>query len=220
MTRDDSIGDRSGAILNEAWRLISGSPFTVAGYLAVMVGFAMVADMRPQDRAFELGLSLVDFGALFVLTMQLIQNGIEGGRRGRRGIFAYLGLTLLSGLGIVIGFVLLVLPGLILLARWSAAYGYLLGDGEGVTSALEESWDATTGHTVPVMLAFLASILLTISGITAAYFLSDEFDMITPVGSLLSNALMYGGSALSTAIGLAVFSLLARQDVAVAEVFE
>ncbi len=41
---------------------------------------------------------------------------------------------------------LLLVPGFIMLVRWSAASGFVIGAGEGVTASLGASWNATRGH--------------------------------------------------------------------------
>ena len=84
-----------------------------------------------------LGLVLYVVAAFFLLRQMLEQIG----RPARGGnLLSYVAMSVLAMIGLMIGFVLLVIPGLILLVRWSAANGFLLSGDKGITGALGTSW--------------------------------------------------------------------------------
>ena len=89
-----------------------------------------------------LGLVLYVVAAFFLLRQMLEQIGrpVRGGN-----LLSYLAMSVLAMIGLMIGFVLLVIPALILLVRWSAANGFLLSGDKGITGALGASWEATGG---------------------------------------------------------------------------
>lgn len=60
-----------------------------------------------------------------------------------RHLFPLLGLAILSGLAIGLGFLLLIVPGVILMLMWYVAAPALVIEGTGVTGALERSADLT-----------------------------------------------------------------------------
>ena len=74
-----------------------------------------------------------------------------------------LGLGILVGLGTALGFLLLIVPGLILMVMWSVALPARIHDGPGVTAAMQTSADLTKGVRWPVFgLMIVAGILLTV----------------------------------------------------------
>ena len=139
---------------------------------------------------------------------------------GSRGFGTYFGLSFLTGIAIGAGFLLLIVPGLYLWARWAPAYGFALAEDMDVSTAMGESWDATRGHVVPILLAMLVPAAVSMAGALAFLLVVDEYAAVSWPLALGGNALVYLGSVLSTAVGLAVFSLLARSGGAKAEVFE
>ena len=154
-----------------------------------------------------------------IVKSPVVTRGVEGGRKGNRGALTYIGISILSGLAIILGVVALIVPGLILSARWSPVYGYALGEGQGVTDAMSESWEATRGHTLPILLALLVPIAFTICGLGLMVMSGEDIDRMSWSTAIAINGFVYLGSALGIAVGLSVFSLLARQGSDAAEVF-
>lgn len=220
MNRDDSVGNRCSEILQEALRLLAEAPAAFLIYLLVMVGAGALVDVYSAGPGALFGLNAAGIFADFGLTMAIVTTSVRGGRRGRRGALTYLGILILSGLAYSLGLLLLVVPGLILWARWSPVYGYALGDGRGVIEAMGESWEATRGHTLPILLALLLPFALPICVAIVMLAARDEVQRVPLVTAIFTNGLIYLGAAVGIAVGLAVFSLLARQDSEVAEVFE
>jgi hypothetical protein len=84
----------------------------------------------------------------FVLREMLRRDGVSD----CAGNFApYLRTSLLSALGIVIGFILLIVPGLVLLARWSLGPPLAMVRDIRATDALQESWNITRGCFWPLL---------------------------------------------------------------------
>lgn len=61
-----------------------------------------------------------------------------------------LGLGMLVGLGTGLGYILLIVPGIILAVMWSAATGALVVEGRGIFDSLQRSRDLTRGYRWPI----------------------------------------------------------------------
>jgi len=72
----------------------------------------------------------------------------------------FLLLCLLTFLGVLIGLILLVVPGFILLSRWSLAPFALYGEGLGPVAALKRSWKLTKKHNWEMLGATFAQVLV------------------------------------------------------------
>ncbi|MEL7719375.1 hypothetical protein AAG604_05160 [Citromicrobium bathyomarinum] len=172
-----------------------------------------------------LGLVLYVVAAFFLLRQMLEQIG----RPARGGnLLRYVVMSVLAMIGLMIGFVLLVIPGLILLVRWSAANGFLLSGAKGITGALGASWEATgrrgwsifgAGLVLWIGLAVLSSIVV---GIVAAtgFTASGGFSPLFGVAMTVSGLIEAFNNAASFAFSIAVFHLVAPADTSVADVFE
>ena len=220
MDQTTTAAEQAGAILREAVRLITASPLAVLLYLALLIGAGTLVDTRNLGSGADFAMLVVDIGATFALTMILIVEGVPGGRQGGNGFGTYFGLSFLTGFAIGLGLLALVVPGLYLWARWAPAYGYALAEGMDVSTAMSASWEATRGRTFPILFAMLVPFAVTIAGTLIFLLLIDQVGTVEWPLSLGANGLVYLGSALSTAVGLATFSLLARRGGPIAEVFE
>jgi len=70
-------------------------------------------------------------------------------------------------LGVLLGMVLLIVPGIILSLGWSLAITALVDKNLGPIEALKESWRLTTGHKGDIFLLGLLLLLVTIAGVCA-----------------------------------------------------
>ena len=62
-----------------------------------------------------------------------------------------IGVLLISQIGILLGLLLLVVPGVIAFVRWSMVVPIVLSDRRGSGAALTESWNRTKGHFWPIL---------------------------------------------------------------------
>ncbi len=103
---------------------------------------------------------------------------------------AFLGLEILLLLGIVFGLMALLVPALIMMARWSLARQILLVEGTSVSSAIGQSWDRTSGNTIPLLLCFLPVFLLAVPELLLRF-----LGTTAGAGSIMMSALLSGLSA-------------------------
>lgn len=79
----------------------------------------------------------------------------------------YLGMNILFIVGLVIGFILLIVPGIILAIGWSFAPYLVIEQGAGPVDALKRSWELTKGNRWTLFLLGLAFIGINILGFCA-----------------------------------------------------
>ena len=214
MNADDSVGRRLGQMMDESVRLARAAWSTVALYVAAMTAMGAVVDQLPDVGAGSLISAVVSIGLGFVLTVNLLRGGGLAPAGLAAGFGSYFGLSLLSSLGMVLGLLLLVIPGLVLFVRWAPAYGYVLVDGDRVTEGLGKSWAQTGVHFWPLALALLPPVALNL-GAGAVYLLAtDEQGMISVPVSVLANGAMSAAGAAITVVGIAGYALLRNHAVA------
>lgn len=131
----------------------------------------------------ERGGSLIDNIATFVagfflLRHMLRETGLLAPGHVGGGFGAYFGVSLLSNIACALGFVLLIVPGLILAARWSIAALIAIAEDQSATGAMRASWDATRASQWQIVLAYIVYFLL-----------------------LLIAGAMVGGAAVATTLG-------------------
>jgi hypothetical protein len=129
----------------------------------------VVSDLYP-DFAAPLGFATLLASLLFQYEISLgllVHYGlVDGG--GRRRMWALLGLNILSGLGILLGLILLIIPGAYLMVRWSAAAPALIAEDAGVTESLSRSNEAVEGRFWHVFAALLVVWTPSVAAVLAA----------------------------------------------------
>ncbi|MEM7700801.1 MAG: hypothetical protein AAF251_02580 [Pseudomonadota bacterium] len=173
-------------------------------------------------------MNFVGIGLNFMLLYTLMRESDLLGGGPRTGIASFFGLSLIHSLGVLIGLVLVVLPGIYLMARWLPAFGRLLVSDEGVVRALGWSWDETSGQLSPLLLALSAPI--SVIGLSlAAIFLPITLVEIYPnwpwetiglVALLTSNVGLSIGLAWYTVLGVSVYACLRDAPDEAVEAFE
>jgi hypothetical protein len=112
----------------------------------------------------------------------------------RRRLWALLGLNIITGLGIMLGLVLLVLPGLYAIVRWSVSVPALIAEEAGVIESISRSGEEIAGRFWPVA----GTMLLTWSVIVAgAVFVTavpaDYTSLASALGNLVVNLALVAG---------------------------
>ena len=182
----------------------------------VSMGFSIDATDTSTSGLFDLLASLVSLVLGYMLVKQyLARQGllrVEGNR-----FWLYLGMIILTMIGLVIGFLLLIVPGVILMVRWSASTGYLLGKGDGVVDSLSASWRATKGHGWSIFLAgllLIVAVFIVLGGLSAAL-----LEVSATAGGIVTAFLEAATNGILLAFGVAVYKLVADDSTGLDEVF-
>ncbi|MDG2527827.1 glycerophosphoryl diester phosphodiesterase membrane domain-containing protein [Caulobacter endophyticus] len=116
---------------------------------------------------------------------------------GLRVLLPLIGLAIVSALGIWLGFLLLIVPGIIVSIMWSVAAPSLVVEKKGVFASLQRSRDLTRGHRWAIFGLFIVYMILSLilSVVTQA--------IGAPLGVASGN--MFGIQGLNMSAGLIVF---------------
>ncbi|MEL6686978.1 MAG: glycerophosphoryl diester phosphodiesterase membrane domain-containing protein [Pseudomonadota bacterium] len=134
---------------------------------------------------------------------------------GLKYIFPLLGISILMGLGIFLGMILLIIPGLILWMGWAVSVPVLIVENRGVTGSMSRSWDLTRGFKWWILLLFL--ILTIIGAVIGAVlgFLSVPLSAaLAGAGEGLRTALIV--NALASSVAQAISAMITASGVAAA----
>lgn len=88
---------------------------------------------------------LITFVQVWITREAFEQVGVAPALPVANSLSVYL-LGLLIGLGILLGLVLVILPGLYVFARWYLASALLVRDGGGRRAAMQRSWEMLAAH--------------------------------------------------------------------------
>lgn len=178
--------ESAGYLLGETAHLLRVNAGLALPAFGTMTALGMVPDLYP-DFASVTGLGSIAVSLFFqyeISSALLVHYDLLDTRDRRRRIWALLGLNLLSGIGILFGLVLLILPGVYLFVRWSAAVPALIAEDCGVSDSLSESGEVVQGRFWHVLGALLVVWTPLAAGAIASG-LVPEGDLL--IGSLVTN---------------------------------
>lgn len=211
------IGIEAGALLRETLQLMAENGWRVVLSLLLLTGLGVFADvgidLRDQ-RSADLTISVVSVGLQTWLTIALLKA--HGQRNSSRGVGTVCFIGLLSGLGILLGLALFVVPGLILLVRWSMSVPYALAEDVSATDALAASFDETRGAFWPLLGILL--VCYAPLGLAIGSSLLLEPARVTVISSVLVNLLINLGLLAGWHAAVAIY-LAKRGNSDLAELF-
>ena len=134
--------------------------------------------------------------------------------RARPHIWRLLGAGLLAGIGIAIGLILLIVPGLILLTWWSLIIPLIVLEGVPVMDSFGRSRELVRGHgwTVFGVLIVAGLLLIAASIVISLIFVWLPGEFRTYISSVVSNTLLIPFGAIAVTL---MYYKLARADVGV-----
>jgi hypothetical protein len=139
-------------------------------------------------------------------------------RRHRYGAMFIAGL--LGGLGTLVGFVLLIVPGLFLIAAWSVTTPFIVIEDKSGTAALGASWRATAASRVSIMLVVLLGIALLGVGFAGLFlFTGLSENALGVAGTIYVNLLATAVTVAGWVLAVAVYRLVVPYSGGFREVF-
>ncbi len=161
------------------WRTVREYPLFLVGTMLVAIGVPSLIDWG-SDVALEegwpqFGLGLIEIAVSATLSLGLAKIYLRF-RDGERPVFEnlfdglahfhkYLGASIIVFFAVLMGLILLVVPGVIFLIRlWFL--GFVIVDTKaGPLQAIQESWDISRGHTFDLFLLFLLLCAVNLLGL-------------------------------------------------------
>jgi uncharacterized membrane protein len=134
----DSHDAASASVEGSAWKLV-----------AFIIG--MIVN--------TIGLAVILYGAFQVMRGRALIVG-EAVRRGLARFWPILGLSILVTLGLVVGFILLIVPCFILAVRWSVALPACVVENLGPLAAMRRSAELTRGHRWKIFGVFILIVVI------------------------------------------------------------
>ena len=195
---------------------------TVLAYIVVTTALYSAADILMVEDGVYFLISIVGWALGYLLLRYLMRASAAPGEAPLSGFFGYFALGLVSGVVIIAGLILLIIPGLYLILRWLPAYARLYVHGNGVVPALRWSWQETRALQKPLALAliwpllFLALSLLGFFAVEIGWIASGESasqavsssDIVLVVVNLLSGV----SAAWTQVLGIAVYRMIERGE--------
>jgi fumarate reductase subunit D len=176
---------RIGPIFTRSWSIYAAN-FLMFTLVAVVAGlpnqlggdFESSAGVAQSIIAFIISVILYFVGQAVILyaAFQAMRGRdvIIGDAIGRAfsRFLSLLGISILVGLGVAIGFMLLIVPGIILALRWAVAVPACVVENKGPLESMRRSAELTKGHRwkifgIWVLIAIVAIIILIIVGVLA-----------------------------------------------------
>jgi len=164
-------------VLTEAWALYRrfAGHFLLISFVIYLITSVLVALLSLAGIVgFVLG-AIISFAATYVLQASLIK-AVQDVRDGRVDldltgtvqaalpyVLPVIGASILAGIGIVIGLILLIVPGLILLTFWSLIIPFIVIAGSGVFEAFGQSMRTVRGYAWRVFGTYVLVFLILIA---------------------------------------------------------
>lgn len=205
------------AVLGDAlsvYRRLFRRSVVVAGLVFTVVGLADgLAGVHPTEATLLVSVVLALMGNLLVqgALVEVVRDLHEGRPPSRPGAYydrtrgrlgTLLGVTVVYGVGVGIGLLLIVLPGLILLARWSLVVPLVMIERLGWRDAFARSSELVRGQTGRVLVIVVVAGLVTGVAntlITLAFAFLPEF-WAAWIGGTIAGALTVPYEALTLTV--------------------
>lgn len=181
------------AVIAEQWRFLLVLLF---GMTLVFSALELLAPGATNFTGFVIGVVLG-----YEANARALADWQTGATR-RRRYGTYFVVSLLTVVGALAGFLILVLPGLYLMARWSVASALVVAEDMSVSEALGASWRITQGSVWPItgaVLAFLFPVAVVIAVVSQSG-LAVTSPLGIGTGNFISSLFSVGGWVLYPAI--------------------
>lgn len=178
---------------------------------AAIAAFYCALDFLVADGVSAAASLLVMVFAQYAFLERVLADRLPEARPPRR--YAALFVSgLLGGLGIFAGLICLIIPGLVLLAGWSAASPFVVVAGKSGAESLTASWRATRDVRLPLALLLGGFWAVILAGVFALVYWSEPAETSSVAEIVAANALTSVSSVGGWLIGAAIFRLAAPRQ--------
>ena len=215
----DEPAMRAGEIIERTLGLIRDNAVPVAIATVALAALGTASDHYNPEAYFSLPLSIAAAIAQYwIIRQAMAREGLLAADLSG-AVGAYVGVSILSSLGITLGLLLLIVPGVLLLLRWAPAVPLVLGvERLRAGEALSESWKRTTGHWMAIGAAYVLT-LIPLGGAILAY-AWEVYELPEQLAALgVANILLSFWEISTWLLGLAVYQGFVRRDDELEEVF-
>ena len=164
-------------VLTEAWALYRrfAGHFLLISFVIYLITAILVALLSLIGVVGAILGAIISFVAAYVLQASLVK-AVQDVRDGRVDLdltetvqaaipflLPVIGASILAGIGIAIGFILLIVPGLILLTYWCLIVPFIVLGGSGVFESFGNSWRTVRGYAWRVFGTYVLVFLILIA---------------------------------------------------------
>lgn len=205
-----------GEVINEVFSLYGRNLLAVIGSaIAVFVVVGVATGLLESEGGIVLGviaaiIQLAGHALYTGFVVRLVQDVRDGRRDHTVGdlfsatapsIGALIAFGILFGIGVGIGLVLLIIPGLILLTMWSVGAPAIVVEGAGAFHAFGRSWQLVRGEAWSVFWTLVVVLLIVIAvGVALGAIATAISDGATVVAAVISNVLTAPVFALAVSV--------------------
>ena len=208
---------------NETFVLADRIKGVLIGCVAGLIAIATATDVAGYADAAILPLTIIGVFAQTLIATAALRVGLSAEAQAAiRPQFARVfGIGFVSGLGILLGGLFALIPGIFLLLRWWVAVPVALDRDLGLSEAMRESWRLTAPHWAPILGLFLGLLAMLVIPMVALFYAGafDEEPMSLSM-SLLVNLFTYGVTNLGTISSVAVYRTIDQSVPDLRSVFE
>jgi uncharacterized membrane protein len=166
-----------GAVLSHAWELFKKNPWMLIGVLLITFIVSTISSSLFAPRGEGGLLSIVDFFVQILISLSLMSFFLKAYENVEQvkimdawnpnQYLAYLGISLLLGIIMVVGYILLIVPGVIATVMFLAAPYLVVDKKMGPIEALKESKKLTEGKRMQLFYFVLAILGINLLGTLA-----------------------------------------------------
>jgi hypothetical protein len=208
-----------GSMLRRTLDLMRATPLVCIGAICAAAVCGVIYDYSTLTRPDSFGgVNLIYWFALLLVQILVTHAALVSapwqlvaGRSFPIGLI--FGANLVSGLAILLGFVLLVLPGIFISARYYLVAPILMTEDTTIMGSLRKSWDVTERHWLSIAILFVGMFILIMSPVALTWDMTtlsfaDEGWTWPRLG--LGNLLAGIGTVTSYYLAVAAFDLIVR----------
>jgi hypothetical protein len=192
-----------GLILNRTLDLLRLNGLRAAFAMALLTSLGISMDLGWVTNAGAgFLINAAALGLQFWVTAAVLESlGLRISSGPRFPAFFLLGIV--TSLGILLGVVLLVLPGIFLFVRWSIATPAVIATNDRLSDAMSYSWRETEPNSWPILLAFVVIYGAAAAGVAVGFLLEQQ---TTPYGTILLEVSLNGGLIAGWHAGVAIYA--------------